>query len=324
MALIGGGFFSYLKSRKPKVTYTTAEVQKTNLFQTVSTTGTLNPEKQYDLAFKASGRVTQMLIDVGDSVKKGQKLAQVDKGTLFSDLKQAQEEVKAQKRALNNMERRRGTYNLPQMSAQKAEVRKAEAAVSAIYEQFNETILYSPIDGTVIKRNINEGEVTFANGLSTAVALTIAPVGDLIIESNIPESDIVKVQVGQKADVTFDALTADEKFGAEVIEIDPASTVIQDVVDYKVKFKLANQDSRLKIGMSNDIDVRTAERNNVIVIPLRAIKTDGEKKYVEILKDEKNNLIDKVFVTTGLTGDDGMVEITSGLKGGEKVITLTK
>ena len=76
--------------------------------------------------------------------------------------------------------------------------------------------------------------------------------------------------------------------------------------------------------MSADVDIHTAEKNNVVFTPERAIKDDGGKKYVEIMKDEKNNLIDKSYVQTGMRGDDGMIEITSGLTGGENVITLSK
>jgi multidrug efflux pump subunit AcrA (membrane-fusion protein) len=74
--------------------------------------------------------------------------------------------------------------------------------------------------------------------------------------------------------------------------------------------------------MSADVNIHTAEKNGVIFIPERAIKDDSGRKYVEILKDEKNNLIDKAYVETGMRGDDGMIEITSGLNGGENVITL--
>lgn len=319
VALIGGGFFSYLKSRKPKVSYTTADVQKTNLFQTVSTTGTLNMENQIDLSFKGSGRLEEINVSLGDEVKKGQRLARIDPGTLYSELRQAEEDVRVQKRTLADMKRRKSTYDKEQEDAQRAIIKKYEAAITAKRSQIREIVIYSPIEGKIIRKNYEEGENVAANSTIITVAR-----GELEIEANIPESDIVKIQIGQKADVTFDALTSEEKFEAEVFEIEPASTVIQDVVYYKVKFKLANPDLQLKIGMSNDIDIRTAEKDNVLVIPLRAIKTEGDRKYVEILKDEKNNIIDKVFVTTGLSGDDGMVEITSGLKGGEKVVTLTK
>jgi HlyD family secretion protein len=319
IALIGGGVFSYFKSRKPKVSYTISEAQRTNIARTVSVSGTANPENIINLAFKVSGIVKEMNVDVGDEVKKGQRLAKIDPSSLAEEANASMEDIKYQDETFDYMKDNKGTYVKEQRDAQKALVRKAEALSRAAGIKLNETYIYSPIAGTVIKRNADIGEIAIFN----STVLTVAR-GEMEIEANIPESDIIKISLGQKADVSFDAFSADVKFEASISEIEPSSTVIQDVVYYKVKLKLDNVDERIKAGMSCDLDIKTAEKENVIVIPLRAVKTEGDRKYVEVLKDEKNNVIDKVFVTTGLSGDEGMVEITSGLKGGEKVITLTK
>jgi multidrug efflux pump subunit AcrA (membrane-fusion protein) len=144
------------------------------------------------------------------------------------------------------------------------------------------------------------------------------------VKADVPESDIVKIALGQKADIKLDAFMAQDVFEGEVIDIEPASTIIQDVVYYKVKFRIINYDPRIKNGMSADLDIKTAEKKNVVFAPLRAVKTENGGKYVEVLKDEKNGVTEKITVTTGMEGNDGMVEIKSGLKGGEKVVTLTK
>jgi RND family efflux transporter MFP subunit len=172
----------------------------------------------------------------------------------------------------------------------------------------------------VVRREVDPGE----NAVANAIVISVADIGDLELEANVPESDIVKVALDQSAEVTFDAFSLDEKFEAKVTNIEPASTVIQDVVYYKVKFKLADPDDRLKVGMSSDIDIRIFEKDNVVMVPARAIKSEGNRKYVDVLKDEKNNIVDKIFITTGLAGDEGMTEITTGLSGGEKIITLEK
>ncbi len=197
-------------------------------------------------------------------------------------------------------------------------VGKAEALNRASRIKINDTLIYSPIIGTIIKRNADLGEIAIFN----STILTVAE-GEMEIEADVPESDIIKIALCQKADISFDAFPVDVIFEANITKIEPASTVIQDVVYYKIKLKLDNVDERIKPGMSCDVDVKTAERQDVIAIPLRAVKTEGDKKYVEILKDEKNNITEKVYVTLGLEGDDGIVEIKSGLSGGEKVITLT-
>jgi HlyD family secretion protein len=131
----------------------------------------------------------------------------------------------------------------------------------------------------------------------------------------------VDVKVGQRAKISLDAFQNGETFSATVFDIEPASTVIQDVVYYKVKLRFDSFDERFKVGMSADVDISTDEKNNTIIIPARALKTEDEKNYVEILKDE--NAVEKIFVKTGMTGDEGTVEIVSGLSGGENVVILT-
>ena len=319
VALIGGGVFSYFKSRKPKVSYTTSEAQRTNIARTVSVSGTINPENMINLAFKVSGIVKEMNVDIGDEVEKGQRLAKIDPSSLVEELNASREDIEYQDETLDYMKDNKETYEKEQREAQRALVRKAEALSRAAGIKVSETYIYSPIAGTIIKRSVDPGEIAVFN----TTVLTVAQ-GEMEIEANVPESDIIKVSLGQKADVSFDAFPADMKFEASVSEIEPSSTVIQDVVYYKVKLRLADLDERIKAGMSCDLDIKTAEKENVIVIPLRAVKSEGDRKYVEILKDEKNNIIDKIFVTIGLSGDEGMVEITSGLKGGEKIITFEK
>ena len=180
--------------------------------------------------------------------------------------------------------------------------------------------LISPVNGIITEINNKEGEVLGAGVVKETFSRVMSK--DTIVESMIPESDIVKIKLGQHGAITFDALTQDESFDAEVIEIGPAATVIQDVVYYIIKLKLNSSDTRLKPGMSVNVDIQTAEKNDVIMVPMRAIKTEEKKKYVEVL--QMGNVVTKKYVETGLEVDDGMVEIKSGLKEGERVITFVQ
>lgn len=322
LATIIGGIFWYIKSREPKTTYTTADVEKGTLSQTVSVTGKVNPNEQIDLTFKTTGILKSISVDVGDTVKKGQVLAVIDTGSLLSQLRQAEAQVKYQEEILDDIEDKDDedddAYSSEQKRAQEAQVTQAQEGVNAIKDQLRDIRMISPIDGIVIRRTADPGE-TVVLSLNSPV-ITIAQKEDLLIQANVPESDIVKIQIGQKAEVTFDAFPVEEIFGATISQIDPASTVIQDVVYYRIKLKLDNLDPRLKAGMSANIDVHTNQKDNVLMVPQRAIKTEGNKKFVDVLQID--NTTKKVFVETGLEGDEGMVEITSGLKGGEKVVTF--
>ncbi len=317
IAAAAGGVYFYLGSRAPKTEYTTETASRGNLAQTVSVTGEIIPENQAEIGFQTAGEASRVYVDVGDKVKKGQRLAQLKAGVQIADLAQAEKALEAQKQTYKHIKDEDDTYSDEERRSQRATVEEYEAAVQEVKVNLTKTILYSPIDGTVSQRSIDVGKIVAV----TDTVFTIIGEGGLEIRADVPESDIVKVQVGQKADVTFDALPSDEIISAEVTEIDPASTVIQDVVYYRVKLSFS-PDSRIKPGMSADIDIKTAEKNDVITVPLRAVKTEGDREYVEILKAD--NTAEKVFVETGLKGDEGLVEIVSGLSGGEKIITLTK
>lgn len=317
LALIGGGVY-YFTTKKTPSQYTTEIAKKMDVVQTVAVTGTINPENIVDLAFKASGIVKEMNVAIGDEVKKGQRLAKVDPSTLWEELEASNQDIEYQDETYDYMKENKGTYESEQREAQKALVRKAEALNRATRIKISDTYIYAPMDGTIIKRSADLGEIAVFN----STILTVAE-GEMEIETNVPESDIIKIVLGQKADVAFDAFPIDVKFAATIFKIEPSSTVIQDVVYYKVKLKLDNIDARLKAGMSCDVDIKTAEKKNVIGVPLRAVKNENDKKYVEILKDAENDIIEKIYVTTGLEGDDGIVEITSGLSDEENVITLT-
>lgn len=323
VAIVSGGYY-FLRPKAKVTVYTTADVVRGNLAQTVSETGTIKTVNQTDLSFKISGRVTNLLADVGDSIKKGQLLARLDVGTLGSQLAQARADVKVQQETLDNLVKHKVLTSSTgdTRDAQRARLSSAREGVLAIETQIRDTFMYSPIDGIILKRNVDPFETTVAN--SPTPVFTVGNPNDLVIETNVPESDITKIKLDQNAEVTFDALNPDQIFSAKVTEIDPASTVIQDVVYYRIKLKLENLDPQIKAGMTANIDVRTAEASNILMVPIRAIVNEGKDKYVQVLVNAEINQVEKKKVTTGLEGDEGMVEIKSGLKEGEKVVTFTK
>ena len=151
-----------------------------------------------------------------------------------------------------------------------AVVDSARAAYDIALNNLSRSILRSPVNGQVAEVNNKKGEILGTGVIKESFARIIS--GDLLIEAQIPESDILKIKQGMKADFTLDAVGTDEKFQGEVIEIFPASTIVQDVISYKVRFKLSAPDSRMKQGMTANLEIKTAEKNNILKIPLRAIK----------------------------------------------------
>jgi len=309
----------YFKSKGPAVEYITEEVKKGNIERTVSVTGVMVSENQVDLAFELSGRVEAVDVSVGDIISQGQFIAGLDDGILNSQLQEVQLALNIQIEAEKLARRNWNSLKPEERQTQKDTSEKSRAAVRTATNQLARAKLYSPVDGIVTAVNIKEGEVATVG----VAVISVASEGNLEIESNIPESDIAEVKLGQKAEVVFDALSNEDVFEAEVVEIDPASTVIQGVVYYRTKMKLIRGDERIKIGMSLDADILTAKKENVLMIPERAIKTENGVKTVEILLAEKNET-EKVEIEVGLSGDGGMIEVFSGLKEKDRVVTFVK
>jgi len=204
-----------------------------------------------------------------------------------------------------------------------ATVASAQADYQLALNNLDKSVLKAPVNGVVSEINNKVGEIlgsSLSQMQSTSFAKMVSE--DFIIESNVPESDIAKVAFGQNVAITFDALDKSDVFQGQVVTIYPASTVIQDVVYYKIKVGLDKVDPRLKTGMSANLDISTAEAKNVLMIPSRAVKQEGDKEYAEVLKDDGTK--EKVYIETGLEGDEGMVEVKSGLSEGDKVITFIK
>jgi len=139
------------------------------------------------------------------------------------------------------------------------------------------------------------------------------------VEADVPETDIAKLAVGMKAEMRLDAYGDDVVFAGELASIDTAQTVIQDVVYYKTRFRFVAHDAQVRAGMTASVDVTTVEHHDVLIVPQRSIREDLEtgKKYVRILVDGAERRRD---VEIGVRGDDGLIEILSGLSGGEDVI----
>lgn len=228
----------------------------------------------------------------------------------------------AETSAENKLETAEAALDAAESSYVKASKDASVAAYEAAYEtalnNLGKAALRAPANGIIKEVNYKAGEVIGATA-TDAFAKMISY--DFVLEAKVPESDIAKIKIGQKAQVAFDAFEADEKFASTVVSIDPSATVVQDVVDYIVKLTMDKDDTRFKDGMSADLDISVAQKPDVLMIPERAVKESNGKKLVQILEDGKP--IDRE-VQTGMEGDEGMVEVTGGLGEGDMVITSTK
>lgn len=200
-----------------------------------------------------------------------------------------------------------------------ASVQSAKVVYDQALLNLEKTALKAPVSGIIGKVNYKKGEVLGTSSLGNSFGRMITK--DFILEVDVPESDVARVKIGQTAEIDFDALDSEEKFQAKVIEIEPVSNVVQEVVYYKVKLSLENYDNRLKEGMSFDADIKISQKDNVLIIPKRALINGGSTVRV-LLEDGIS--VKEVKIEKGMEGDDGLIEVISGLKEKDKVVVLEK
>ncbi|MFA5386403.1 MAG: efflux RND transporter periplasmic adaptor subunit [Candidatus Paceibacterota bacterium] len=200
-----------------------------------------------------------------------------------------------------------------QTKSQQSQIQSSEANLLSAQSQLSKTILKSPIQGVVAKVNATKGEIISAND----AAVTIISESKLEIETNIPEADIAKVKIGNDAKITLDAYGNDVIFNAKVAEIDLDATIIEGVPTYKTKLIFTDNDDRIISGMTANITITTMTKNDVVVIPYKAIITINGDKFVAI--ETSKNKTENKKVVIGLRGSDGNIEIVEGLSEGNKV-----
>lgn len=204
------------------------------------------------------------------------------------------------------------------LQVQRAKVAQAQANVSNYKAEFLKKKLVSPIDGVLGKIDVELGEYVSVGKVAAVV------VSDLFkIEVNVPESDIAKISMGNKARVTLDAYDSSVVFSAHVVSMDLAETIVEGVPTYKVVLEFDEKDSRIRSGMTANIDIITQDKSNVILVPFRSIKDRNGEKFVQVVKDDPSDF-SEVKVITGERGSDGRVEVISGVDVGTKILMVTK
>ena len=201
------------------------------------------------------------------------------------------------------------------ISAQKAAVEQAQANVRSLEATLSNMMLKSPIDGTITKQDAKPGEIVTPG----VIVVSVISKNQLKVEANIPEADIAKVKIGNKAATTLDAYGDAVNFPTTVASIDPGQTMIEGVATYKTTLQFITPDDRVKPGMTANIDILTQQKNNISSLPQRVMIRKGSDTFVQILNID-GVTVDEIPVVTGLRGSDGNTEIVSGLNLGDKVI----
>ncbi|WP_116789577.1 efflux RND transporter periplasmic adaptor subunit [Flavobacterium psychrotrophum] len=370
-----------------EVEITTAKA--VTLTETVSATGKVQPEVEVKISSEVSGEIIQLPIKEGQAIKKGDLLVRINPdlyesgvsrssaamSTARAGLSQSEAQLKEAKANYNRnktlfdkgviskseWDKIVSAYEVAQAAKQSAfyQVESAGASVTEAKDNLNRTAIYSPVDGTISKLDTELGErVVGTQQMTGTEILRVANLNNMEVEVDVNENDIVKIDIGDEANIEVDAYLKRVFKGVVTSISNSASSDItaDQVTNFKVKVRILKESyeemtkgkpanySPFRPGMTATVDIITEKRVDILAVPISAvvIKSDTLSASHDAVKELKEKEQEKasgkagqkfecVFVKSGdkavlrviKTGiqDDTNIEILSGLKKGDEIIT---
>src|SRR5438876_10572192 len=340
--------------------YQTATMTRGPITQAVTATGTLNPVVNVQVGSQVSGNISKLFVDFNSQVKAGQVVAQIDPALFQATVSQREGDL-ANGQAALELQRVNGkrtkelfakkTSSQADVDQAVANLHQAEAnvkikqgALDKAKADLEHCAITSPIDGVVISRNVDVGQ-TVAASLQAPVIFQIAnDLTKMQIDSNVAEADVGVVQVGQDVDFTVDAFPT-QTFHGKVVQVRNAPITVQNVVTYDTVIGVSNPDLKLKPGMTANVSIVAARKDNVLQIKnaalryrpteagaaemgsrppssragrgLRGRERTTSERTVYVLSDRQPT---PAQIKTGIS--DGVVtEVVEGLKEGDRLVT---
>ena len=345
VALMAGGWWWTSKSKPAEPQYRTEAVDRGDISAQVSANGTLNPVTLVNVGTQVSGTVLRIEADFNQQVKAGQVLAKLDPALFQAALAQSSANlVNAQaqlKLAEANAARTQTLFQQEYVSRQEldkalaareqavAQVRVARAQVTRDQTNLGFSVIRSPVDGTVINRQVDVGQTVAASFQTPTLFQIGKDLTQMQIDSTVSEADIGQVKVGQPVKFLVDAFP-DASYSGEVRQVRLNAKTEQNVVTYNVVVDVANPDLALMPGMTANLRVMVETRRNVLRVPIAALRfrpqadPTAERSSaprgaaVHVLGADGKPV--RVAVKTGIS-DKAWTEIVSGeLKPGDAVI----
>ena len=283
--IAGAGLFLFIKNDKQTSEVNEEVVTRRGTIKIVITsTGTVLPQNRLEIMPQVNGRVDKILVNEGQTVRAGEIIAWMSSN---------------ERAALIDSARVSG-----------------DQSVQYWNDAYKPIPIVAPITGMVIVRSVEPGQT-----VTTAGAILVLS-DRLIVKADVDETDIGRVRVGQKTIISLDAYP-EIKVSAKVSHISYESKIINNVTMYEVDVLPDSVPGVFRSGMSANVDIIESIKNNVLLLPLKAVYDDkGGAKYVLIKNKGRENNLEKYPVTTGMISDND-IEITGGIGEGDIVIIKT-
>lgn len=349
------GVYKLLPSSGRTGEFKTTEIVRADITESITASGTINPLSTVSIGTQASGRIAEIYVDYNSEVKEGQLLALIDQDNAKANVAQREaslEIAKAQvaveennikyyKKALDRISKLNASKysttkeleaaerdydnSVAQLALEKAQVKQAEAALNSAQTELSYTEIKSPVNGIVISKAVEVGQ-TVAASFSTPELFSVAEdLTKMQIEASVVEADIAKVKEGQRVRFTVDSY-ADEYFDGVVTQVRNEAITTSNVVTYTVVIGIDNSSMKLRPGMTANVEIITAEKKGVLVVPNQALRFymdegDGAKRYADrgIWLIRKGRP-ERVHVEIGVSDDSNTQIISEEIEENEKVI----
>lgn len=309
-----GGYVFFNGERKPPIRYRTAAVERGQIVSVVSATGTINPVVSVQVGTQVSGMIKSLHADFNSQVKAGDTVAIIDpepfkarREQAASNLEMARSNVARAKADLAQRKREldRVQSLLPQqfvsqndvdvaltnfqsaeaqLRVAEAQVKQAEAGLNAAELELKYTVIRSPVEGIVVARNVEVGQTVASSFATPNLFLIALDLTKMQVDTNVSESDIGGMAEGKEAVFTVDAYPG-VTFTGIIKQVRLAPINIQNVVTYNVVVSVENKDLRLKPGMTANVSIIVAQKNQILKVPnaaLRFVPQKGEGNHREI------------------------------------------
>jgi membrane fusion protein, macrolide-specific efflux system len=304
-------------------------------------TGRVEPREKVELKSKVAGQVLEVRVDEGDRVRRGDVLILLDPTDYEREVAAAQAELARARAAIDyarlNLTRKRlgvaerivAQSELDdaehEFAARSADARLLEVRLDSARDRVRYTRISSPLDGTVIQRGMEPGEVVVPGVQATFEGkplLTVADLSRLIVKVELNQIDVARVELGDEANVTFDALPG-RAYTARVTRVAPASSRVsgKDVEVFPVEAELSAADSAIKPGMTADVRIQLDAKPDVLTLPIEAVLQNGAHATVQRLVSapDGGQRAERIEVTLGARNDREL-ELLSGLNEGDRVL----
>ncbi len=358
-AIIGSTLIGWQRlHRGSPVRYVTSTASMGPVTKVVSTTGTVNPELTIIVGSYVSGVIKEVYCDYNTQVKTGQTCAKIDPRPYQTAVDQASANldiakaqllkdqasltyakatfdryatlVKSNAVSADAYDNTKSTFEQAQaqVAYDKASIEQHQAALDAARVNLGYTDITSPVDGTVVSRNITIGQTVAASFQTPTLFLIASDLTRMQVDTNVSEGDIGGIELNDKALFSVDAFP-NRTFEGKVRQIRQSPQTVQNVVTYDVVVSISNPDVALKPGMTASVRVVIDQRTDVLRVssqalryaPPNAVRPDPTHPKVWVLRDGNPAAVD---LNPGLNDDD-LVEVLSGdIKPGDQVIVAER